>query len=108
MKTMSFREMFRRLLTADGQGRAARTVELFGWLIMLEGSLMLIAPAVAPSILHLPVLVEQPENSFRLWELGPGFRRGQSGFRPPCCPVVTPPAECVRSGTSGRDPVPAG
>jgi hypothetical protein len=35
---MGFREMFRRLLTADGQGPAARTVELFGWLILLEGA----------------------------------------------------------------------
>src|SRR5260370_27694926 len=69
MKTMGFRAMFRRLLTADGQGRAARTVELFGWLIMLEGSLMLIAPAFAASILHLPVLAEQAENYFRLFGL---------------------------------------
>ena len=66
MRIMGFRAMFRRLLTADGQGRAARTVELFGWLIMLEGSLMLIAPAFAASILHLPVLAEQAENYFRL------------------------------------------
>src|SRR5258708_2712897 len=66
MRIMGFRAMFRRVLTADGQGGAARTVELLGWLIMLEGSLMLIAPAFAASILHLPVLVEQAENYFRL------------------------------------------
>jgi hypothetical protein len=66
MKTMDFGAMLRRLLTADGQGRAARTVELFGWLIMIEGSLMLLAPGFAASVLHLPALVEQAENYFRL------------------------------------------
>ena len=66
METMDFGAMLRRLLTADGQGRAARTVELFGWLIMIEGSLMLLAPGFAASVLHLPALVEQAENYFRL------------------------------------------
>jgi hypothetical protein len=41
-------------------------VEVFGWLIMLEGTLMLLTPAGAASILQLPTLVEEAENYFRL------------------------------------------
>ncbi len=33
---------------------------------MLEGSVMLLTPAGAASVLHLPALVEQAENYFRL------------------------------------------
>ena len=58
--------MFGRLLRPGERSRASITVEVFGWLIMLEGSLMLLAPAGAASLLHLPVLVEQAENYFRL------------------------------------------
>ena len=58
--------MFSRLLRPGERSRASRTVEVFGWLIMLEGSLMLLAPVGAASLLHLPALVEQAENYFRL------------------------------------------
>jgi uncharacterized protein YjeT (DUF2065 family) len=63
---MGFAAMFARLLKPGERSRASITVEVFGWLIMLEGTLMLFAPAGAASILHLPTLVEQAENYFRL------------------------------------------
>jgi len=44
-------------------------VELFGWLILLESPLMLLAPHVAASIIHLPVLGEQAANYFRIMGL---------------------------------------
>lgn len=58
--------MFERLLSAEGQGRPAKTVELFGWLIMIEGGLMLLAPHLVASILKLPPLAEQAANYLRL------------------------------------------
>jgi len=63
---MGFAEMFGRLLRPPERSRASITVEVFGWLIMLEGTLMLLSPANVASILHLPTLVEQAENYFRL------------------------------------------
>jgi hypothetical protein len=58
--------MFCRLLKASGQTRAAKTVELFGWLILLESPFMLFAPDFVASLLHLPSLTEQSANYFRL------------------------------------------
>ena len=63
---MEFAEMFGRLLRPPERSRASITVEVFGWLIMLEGTLMLLSPASVASILHLPTLVEQAGNYFRL------------------------------------------
>jgi len=60
------KEMFCRLLKASGQTRAAKTVELFGWLILLESPFMLFAPDFVASLLHLPSLTEQSANYFRL------------------------------------------
>ncbi len=62
----SFREMFGHLFTADRRGPTAKTVEVFGWLILLEGAIMLLAPMQAAAILHLPALSEQAANYFRL------------------------------------------
>ena len=61
-----FAEMFGRLWTAAGRNRAAKTVEVFGWLILVEGSLMLLVPRLAESLLQLPHFVEQGEHYFRL------------------------------------------
>jgi len=58
--------MFAQLLNAAGQGRAAKTVELFGWLILLESLVLFVAPHFAASLLHLPVLSEQASNYVRL------------------------------------------
>ena len=62
----TFAEMFRRLISAEGQSRAAKTVEVFGWLILVEGTSLVLFPSLAVWLLHLPPLVEQAENYFRL------------------------------------------
>jgi uncharacterized protein YjeT (DUF2065 family) len=58
--------MFARLMSAEGQNRSAKTVELFGWLILLEGTIVLLAPHQAVSILGIPSLGDQAANYFRL------------------------------------------
>ena len=60
------RQMFQQLLHAPGQSRAARTVELFGWLILAESPLMLLRPHWAASVLHLPALEPQAANYFSI------------------------------------------
>jgi hypothetical protein len=65
----SFSEMLARMLRAEGQSRAARTVELFGWLILIEGPIIVLAPHFSASVLHLPALNEQAANYFRLMGL---------------------------------------
>ena len=62
----SFSETFYNLVTARGQSRSAQTVEVFGWLILLEGTLVVLFPHFVARILHLPPLVEQAANYFRL------------------------------------------
>ena len=61
-----YKEIFRRLTAAAGQSRAAKSVEVFGWLILLEGSVVLLFPAIPAAVLHLPTLDQQAENYFRL------------------------------------------
>lgn len=58
--------MFKRLLTAEGQSRSAKTVEVFGWLILVEGTIVLFAPHVAVAILGTASLSDQAANYFRL------------------------------------------
>ncbi len=58
--------MFRRLLRGKPQARSARTVELFGWLILLEGGLILLAPRLVAAILRLPELDGQAADYLRL------------------------------------------
>ena len=62
----SFSETFHRLLTAPDQSRSAKSVEVFGWLILLEGTLVVLMPHFVARILHLPPLAEQAANYFRL------------------------------------------
>ena len=62
----TFVEMLRRLITAAGQSGSAKTVEVFGWLILIEGALALFVPRVVASILQIPPLEEQSANYFRL------------------------------------------
>ena len=64
--TTIYKEIFRRLIAAPGQSRAAKTVEAFGWLILVEGAAVLLLPGFAAAVLHLPTLDQQAENYFRL------------------------------------------
>lgn len=61
-----FGEMLKRLLRGKPQSRSAQTVELFGWLILLEGMLILLVPHLVASILKLPPLADQAANYMRL------------------------------------------
>jgi hypothetical protein len=61
-----FQEMFQRMLRADGQSRSARTVELFGWLLLFESASVMLAPHGIAALLHLPELSQQGANYFRL------------------------------------------
>ncbi len=58
--------MFARLISAEGQSRSAKTVEIFGWLILTEGTLSLFAPNFSLSLLGIDPLTSQAENYFRL------------------------------------------
>lgn len=66
MATAAFGEMLGRLLRAEGQGRAAKTVEVFGWLCLLEGATMLLIPHFVATVLQLPPLADQGLTYFRL------------------------------------------
>ena len=66
MKTFSFSAMLGRVLRVQHQSRMAKTVELFGWLILIEGPVFLLFPNFAASVLHLPPLADQGANYFRL------------------------------------------
>jgi hypothetical protein len=61
-----YKDIFRRLIAAQKESRAAKTVEVFGWLILLEGSSVLLFPGFVAELLHLPQLSGQAQNYFRL------------------------------------------
>ena len=58
--------MFHQLFTAENRSRSAKTVETFGWLILVEGTIVLFFPQFAISVLGIPPLAVQSENYFRL------------------------------------------
>ena len=62
----SLSEMFRRLFNVEGQTRAARSVESFGWLDMALGLIILIGPYWTAWVLQLPALTDQGANYLRL------------------------------------------
>jgi hypothetical protein len=55
-----------RLVSAADRTRTAWTVETFGWLILAEGALMVLAPDLVASVLHLPALEGNGRDYFRL------------------------------------------
>ena len=61
-----FPELFARLVSAEGRTRTAWTVEAFGWLILAEGALMVLAPGLVAKVLHLPDFAGNGESYFRL------------------------------------------
>jgi hypothetical protein len=65
-RTPPLGEMFRRLLRADAQTRAAHSVEVFGWVDLVLGLLILFAPHWSAAVLHLPALSVQGANYLRL------------------------------------------
>jgi len=59
-------DFFHRLLHVPEQSRSAKTVELFGWLMMIESPFMLVAPHSVASFLGLPELGDQGAIYLRL------------------------------------------
>ncbi len=59
-------EMFRRLLAATGQSRAAKTVEVYGWIILAEGMVILFAPRLVASVLHFTLQSDEAANYLRM------------------------------------------
>jgi hypothetical protein len=58
--------MFNRLLSSSGQTRAAKTIEVFGWLCLVEGVVLMFAPDFVAGLLQLPALTAQGSNYLRL------------------------------------------
>ena len=66
MAKRSLQRMFQRLLIAEDQDATSRTVEVFGWIVLFEGAVIMISPHLVASLLHLPPLVDQAADYFRL------------------------------------------
>ena len=62
----AFQQMLCNVVRAQGQARSARTVEIFGWIMVVESAGLLFAPHLAAWLLHLPPLSEQAANYLRL------------------------------------------
>ena len=66
MEGTTSNQYFQQLLSASGQSRSAKTVEVFGWIILIESAFILFAPHFVTSVLHMPDLTNQASNFFRL------------------------------------------
>ena len=53
------RGMFKRLLSPPEQSRAAKTVEIYGWIIFAEGGLLLLFPDFMARLMHFGPLTLQ-------------------------------------------------
>jgi hypothetical protein len=76
MAPITFTGMLGRMLRAEGQGRAARTVEIYGWIVLVEGSTALIGPHFIATVLGMPPLTQQGADYFRfsaVWVCGIGL-----------------------------------
>ena len=61
-----FQQMLCKVIRAEGQVRSARTVEIFGWIMLAEATVLMFAPHFAAGLLSLPPLTEQAANYLRL------------------------------------------
>lgn len=62
----TFSETMYRMLRAQGQSRAAKTVEVFGWLMLLESLVVLTAPQTVAALLQVAPLSAQATAYFRI------------------------------------------
>jgi hypothetical protein len=79
---VTFTEMLRRLLRAEGQGRAAKTVEIYGWVVLIEGVTCMVTPHFVATVLSIPPPISQGADYFRLagvWVAGIGLLYVLSG-----------------------------
>jgi hypothetical protein len=61
---VTFTEMLHRLLRAEGQGRAAKTVEIYGWVVLIEGAASMISPLLVAKVLGIAPLAGQGVDYF--------------------------------------------
>src|ERR1700728_4423319 len=66
MSAPKLADMLGRVGRAEGQTRAARTVEYFGYVDFTLGLLLLLDPWLSVTLLHVPALTQQGENYLRL------------------------------------------
>ena len=66
VNTFTFSEMLAHLLRRHDQSRAARTVEIFGWLMLIESLAILFAPNAVAGLLQLAPLSDQATIYFRI------------------------------------------
>jgi hypothetical protein len=66
--------MFKRLLSPPEQSRAAKTVEIYGWIIFVEGGLLLLFPDFMASVMRfgpltlvLWIFAFDRHAGFRFW-----------------------------------------
>ena len=69
MKALAASEFFNELLSAENRSRTGKTIEVFGWLIFVEGSFSLLAPTFVSSLLHLATPLAETLTYFRLASL---------------------------------------
>jgi len=62
----TFRDHLKRLIHKPEQSRSAKTVEVFGWLILVEGTLILLAPHFVAKLIRLPELSERAAHYLQL------------------------------------------
>ena len=58
--------MWKQLLSAQGQSRAAKTVEIYGWIIFFEGGLLLLFPNTMADLLHFGPVNAQASGFLRM------------------------------------------
>ncbi|MGQ0649035.1 MAG: hypothetical protein ACT4P7_15880 [Gemmatimonadaceae bacterium] len=58
--------MLRKVIRAEHQAHSAKTVEVFGWIILAESLATVLAPHLVATLLQLPALSEQAANYVRL------------------------------------------
>jgi hypothetical protein len=58
--------MFKRLLSPTEQSRAAKTVEIYGWIILAEGGFFLLLPDFMARLIHFGPLTPQASGFLRL------------------------------------------
>jgi len=73
-------DTLQRLIRAEGQSRSARTVEVFGWMMLAEAAFAMLTPHGVAALLHLPMPDERAANHYRLVGLLAGglTRRGRA------------------------------
>ena len=58
--------MWKQLLSAQGQSRAAKTVEIYGWIIFFEGGFLLLFPNTMADLLHFGPVNAQASGFLRM------------------------------------------